>query len=618
MSGNDARNNTGEELAFLRRRVTDLEEAESQRRRYEENLLSSERKYRTIFENTGTATILIEDDMLISMVNTEFEKLSGVSRADIEGKMSWPAFIVEEDRAFMIEYHRLRRGDPDAAPRNYICRLMNSDGEVRQCFMTVALITGTRQSVASLLDITERIKAEEALRESEEKYRLLVETMNDGLGIQDRNGVITYVNERICRMMGYSREEIIGKPTIDLLQEASKGVWRSQQFSRTKNQYEPYEVAWKNKEDEIIHTIVSPRPIYDAAGNFTGSFAVFTDITARKKAEEALRLSEDMFSKAFRSSPDSITISTVDTGRFIDVNDSFLTITGYARDEVIHHTVHELRIWPDEEYRKNLIARLLSEGRLRNMEVNFRVKSGEMRIGIYSAEIIELQGETCLISVFADITEQRRLEKEILDISEAERRMIGQDLHDDLQQHLIGIEAMSILLEKRLVEKSSADAAVCSEIVQLLRESITKTRRMAKGLCPVYLNENALADSIRELAGNIESAFGVKCTVEAGGGVMISDNTTAAHLYHIIQEAANNAVRHGRATAIAISLVSEKGILTLRIRDNGVGIPEDAALRKGLGLNTMSYRARMIGASFDVRRDPSGGTVVSCSLNQKS
>ncbi|MBP7736817.1 MAG: PAS domain S-box protein [Spirochaetes bacterium] len=584
---------------------------------YDADLQSSERKYRTIFENTGTATILIEEDTLIAMVNTEFEKLSGVCRADIEGKMSWPAFIVEEDRDFMIEYHRQRRRDPDAAPRNYICRLMNSGGEVRQCFMTVALIPGTRQSVASLLDITERIKAEEALRESEEKYRLLVETMNDGLGIQDRDGNITYVNEQICRMMGYSREEIVGKPAIDLLQEASREVWRSQQFSRKKNRYDPYEVSWKNKEGEIIHTIVSPRPIYDATGDFTGSFAVFTDITARKNAEEALRLSEDKFSKAFRSSPDSITISTVGEGCFIDVNDSFLKITGYARDEVIGHTVLELWIWPDEEYRKGLIARLLGEGRLHNREVNFRVKSGEMRIGIYSAEIIELQGETCLISVFADITEQRRLEREILDISEAERRKIGQDLHDDLQQHLIGVEALSTLLEKRLLEKSSADAPLCAEIVQLLRESITKTRRMAKGLCPVYLNENALAESIRELAGNIESAFGVACTVETGDGVMISDNTTAAHLYHIIQEATTNAVRHGRATAIAISLVSEGGLLSLSVRDNGVGIPEDAALKKGLGLNTMSYRARMIGAGFDVRRDPSGGTIVSCSLNQK-
>ena len=429
-----------QELVTLRKRLRELEVSGVQQKKVEETLLQSERKYRTIFENTGTATILIADDTTIAMVNTEYENLSGFSREDIEGKRSWTEFIVEEDLAKMIEYHYLRRDDSHSAPRNYEARLMNSRGEVRYCYLTVALIPETSQSIASLLDITERIDAEEARRTSEERYRLLVETMNDGLGIQDENGIITYANDRICQALGYRREEIVGRPTIDFLINEYLGIW-NEQLSRRMDQYEPYEVAWRRKDGELLYTIVSPKPLFDAKGKYIGSFAIFTDITDRKKAEETIRISEEKFAKAFRSSPDAITISTLKEGRFIDVNDTFLRIIGRSREETIDHSVIELNIWPSPEYRRNLIGRLQEHGRLQNEEILFRGSNDDTRIGIYSAEMIDFQGEPCIISVFVDITEQKRLEKEILNISERERQKIGQDLHDDLQQHLIGIEA---------------------------------------------------------------------------------------------------------------------------------------------------------------------------------
>ncbi len=575
----------------------------------------SEKKYRTIFENTGAATILIGEDTTILMVNSEFEKLSGLPRKKIERVKSWQEFIDPVDVNRMLAYHYMRRAHADTSPRNYQCRLINRKGESRVCHMTVALIPDTKESVASLLDITEMIEAREALAGSEERYRLLVETMNDGLGVQDESGRITYVNQQIVDMIGFSREKIIGKTVLDFLHEDYHDIWRNSFLVEGHNQ--PFEVGWKKKDGEIIYTIVSPRPIYGRDGNFSGSFAVFTDITERKNAEEAVRQSEEKFSKAFRSSPDAITITKLVDGVFTDVNESFLRITGYGLDEIIGRSSVGLRLWRDKRYRDDLIAAVKKDGSIHNREIEFYVKSGEKRFGLYSAEVIRLGGDPYLLSSFSDITDQKRLGREILAISEKERRNIGQDLHDDLQQHLIGIEALASLLEGRLRKISPQDARSAEEIRGLVSEAVEKTRRMARGLCPIYLNENAIVPAIRDFAGNISEVFGVDCTFASDRKIIIRDNTTAVHLYNIIQESVNNAIRHGRAKKIAIRLRAAGGRIYLTVEDNGKGIGAALKTGEGLGINIMKYRAAVIGATLEIVGRKGGGTTVSCVINQK-
>lgn len=601
-------------LETLRQRVYELEASETQLKQTEDELQASEKKYRTIFENTGAATILIEADTTITMANTEFEKLTGFLRDEIEGKMSWVNFIHHEDRPRMVDYHHFRRMNPLSAPRNYKCRFINRSGRMLECYLTVAVLPGTSRSIASFLDITEIREAERALRAQEEQFRMLVDTMSDGFGVQDADGLITYVNDQVCEMLGYSREELVGTQAYEFLSENSKTIWLNEMLKRKENRYEPYEVTWQSHEGELIHTIVSPRPMYDADGNFIGSFAVFTDITSRKIAEERLRLSEEKFAKAFRSSPDAVAITTMKEGRFIDVNEGFLRITGYDRSEVIDHTSLNIGLWPSPEFRRDIMAQVVEKGGIKDVEVDFRVKSGEVHKIVYSAESIDLRGEPHVISVFADVTEQRRLEREILDIGERERQKIGQDLHDDLQQHLIGIEALALLLEKRLEQKSKTNAGLAHEMVALMREAITKTRTIARGLSPVYIDEGALFTAIRDLAKQVESIFGVSFRLDVSKAVQVKDNAAAVHIFRIIQEAVNNAVRHGKARHITITLKPKKGFITLTIADDGIGFPDELGQKKGLGLSIMRHRARMIGADLVIKKNPKGGTSVICQL----
>ena len=157
-------------------------------KKVENNLLESEIKYRAVFENTGTAMIIIEEDTTISLANAEVEKISGYSREEIEGKMKWTEFVMEEDIEKMQYYHSLRRNDPEAAPGNYELRLIDKYGNIKQISLTIAMIPGTKKSIASIIDITDRKQAERELQESERKYRELVQNANSIILRWNREG----------------------------------------------------------------------------------------------------------------------------------------------------------------------------------------------------------------------------------------------------------------------------------------------------------------------------------------------------------------------------------------------------------------------------------------------
>jgi PAS domain S-box-containing protein len=338
-----------------------------------------------------------------------------------------------------------------------------------------------------------------------------------------------------------------------------------------------------------------------------------TEILDRKQAEAALRVSEEMFSKAFRSSPHGICIMSLQDSVFIDVNESLLRSTGYSREEVIGKTATEIRLFPNEQEGPRLIRLLQTQGHVKDREVEFFRKDGEVRIGVLSAELIELAGEPAMLSAIEDVTDSRRLERDIMDVADGERQRIGQDLHDDLGPHLIGIEVLSKILSRKLKAKTLEEAVYADRIGNLIVEALDKTRSFARGLCPVHLVAHGLETALKELAEKTEEIFGISCVFKSDEWVLVHDNIVATHLFYIAQEAVQNAIRHGKADRILIELSSRDNTIALTIRDNGQGIPE-AIPGKGMGLRIMGYRARLIRSSLEIWRDAAGGTIVSCSL----
>lgn len=340
------------------------------------------------------------------------------------------------------------------------------------------------------------------------------------------------------------------------------------------------------------------------------------EILERKQAEEGLRLSEEMFSKAFRSSPNGICIISLKDGRFVNVNDTFLVSTGYAREEVIGKSAAQTRILGAENEAGSLMDSIDKNGRLLDHEMEILSKDGETRIGMLSAETIEIGDERCVLLTIEDITDRKRLEREIMEIGDRERQRIGQDLHDDLCSHLIGIEVLSEVLNRRLQEKASDEAAYAGKIRVLISEAIEKARGLARGLCPVHLVAYGLESSLRELCMTVGEVFELSCKfICKEDTVLIHDNTVATHLFYIAKEAVQNALKHGRARRITVDLSRDNGIIGLRVLDDGCGIREGVGT-KGMGLRIMSHRAKMIGASFEARRNPDGGTIVECFVRE--
>ncbi|PIE56898.1 MAG: hypothetical protein CSA34_00925 [Desulfobulbus propionicus] len=205
--------------------------------------------------------------------------------------------------------------------------------------------------------------------------------------------------------------------------------------------------------------------------------------------------------------------------------------------------------------------------------------------------------------------EMERLERQIIAVSEQERAAIGRDLHDDLGSHLSGIEMLSRALQKKLEKEHSPHSDQLGTVRTLIREAIEKTRSLAYGLYPVHVIEQGLEASLEKLAAEIENLFSTHCTVHCDGKLQWADNNTANHVYYIIREAAFNAARHGQPDTVAISTKAEEEQLWVVISDDGCGF-DTATGQKGIGLYTMQYRAKAVGATLHIESKLGQGTLV--------
>jgi PAS domain S-box-containing protein len=366
-------------------------------------------------------------------------------------------------------------------------------------------------------------------------------------------------------------------------------------------------LAIRNR-DEIGNLAVYYNDFMDRLQHYSQKLEA--EVAERRKTAEALQKSEEMFSKAFRSSPSGIFIARLGGHQVINANDSFLQLIGRTHRHVMGKTLTELQFFRNADDLQRLVRTLAEQGSLRDMELAFVTSEGEARTGIVSAETVHIWGESCMLCAVEDLTETQRLEREIIDISESERQQVGQYLHDDLCSHLLGIEVLHKVLRQKLGAIGYPELAAVDRIRDLIREAIAKTRRISRGLCPVNIAENGLELILRELCGDIQEIYGVTCDFELDQQVVLEDIVMATHIYYIAREAAYNAVKHGRADTITLSLKHHGTYAELQIRDNGRGIPKSLKLT-GMGIRIMHYRARRIGAELGARRLGDTGSLVS-------
>lgn len=213
-----------------------------------------------------------------------------------------------------------------------------------------------------------------------------------------------------------------------------------------------------------------------------------------------------------------------------------------------------------------------------------------------------------------EIAARRRLEKEILEISEREQQRIGRNLHDDLGQRLVGISYLSHLLANKLESTASPEAEQAVKITALLNEALALTRSLARGLHPVALKSGGLSAALGDLAARTSEIFQINCRFIAPSAEPWLPDSVATHLYRIAQEAVTNGVNHGKARGILIELVTQPGRASLSITDNGSGMPRPGPRCKGMGLRIMNYRADVIGGTLAFSTPQNGGCIVTCTI----
>lgn len=310
-------------------------------------------------------------------------------------------------------------------------------GEVRSVQISADLITlnGETCILALCQDITDRKRQEAELRHSEQRSRTLLEAMRVGISTWGPDGRCRLVNSALLEMTGMTSDQFIGKtgaeigPAYSEDEKEIPGPLRPAALAKATRQPIRKQVLGLRTpdSDQLLWVLTDAVPEFTPEGEFKGLICSYTDITGLKRAEEQTRISQEMFSKAFHSSPDSVTITTMAEGRYVEVNEGFTRLFGWRREEVIGRTVFELGIWPEPAGRELLKRALRDQGQVRQMELQFRTKSGQLRTILHSADVIELNGQACMLSVTDDITDWKQAQ-EALRLSEKRFRTLVQSL----------------------------------------------------------------------------------------------------------------------------------------------------------------------------------------------
>ena len=344
-------------------------------------------------------------------------------------------------------------------------------------------------------------------------------------------------------------------------------------------------------------------------------------LTELQKAREALKETEDRARGVLETAVNAI-ITINERGVIETVNPATERIFGYTAEEMIGQPVNMLMPNPYRDQHDGYIARYLETGERKiigiGRETVARRKDGSIFPVDLSVGEVRLASGRIFTGIIRDITDRKFLEQKILDISEEEQQRIGQDIHDDLCQQLAAIGCLSQVVQQKLRNSDSEEARSMEQIVRLLSQANARAREMSRGLVPVVLESEGLMSALSELASGTEKIFRVSCRFWCEEPVLVRDNKVATQLYRIAQEAIGNAIKHSHADRIEITLLAQNAKFILRIRDNGIGIPDHSPGRgTGLGLLTMTHRARMLGGQLNVGPDEFGGTQVECIVPQR-
>jgi PAS domain S-box-containing protein len=654
----------------LREMIARLEQEIRARRATEQALRESEERYRTLFDLAPGGILLADSAGRIHEANHALRASLGYTPEEIV-HLSATRLYQKPDRHFRARQFLawLRKaGRTDEIE----CCLRRKDGSLFPAALQVSRVDlhGRRALLTIFQDLTRRKQAEKriegvatllglfATKTSRQEYldavvRLLrdwCECQGAGIRLFDGQGHLPYVAS-----VGFSRQYLKLENAVDLESDAcvcvralqgrsgpegapgegSGGAFVCNQLSQLAAETDSGAPAWRRSPcvrfgyESVAHV---PIRIH---GRVTGSLYVadrrpgrvpaptveFIESVAhmvgealhRFRVEEDLRESEARFRSLFESHHAVMLLLEPESGAIVDANPAAARFYGYGRERLRRMEVGDLN--PRSRSGAEADRRLAGSGEGGLFVMPQRLARGDVRIVEVHSSPVTVGGRHLLFAIIHDITERKQLEKRVLEIGDEERQRMGRDLHDSLGGHLAGVALVAQALVRNLAGRSVGEAtSLAEEIVRGLNEAVGQTRSIARGLCPVGIGAFGLVSGLQEYAASVARLFRVGCHFEARGDIAIPNEVVASHLYRITQEAVNNALRHGKARRVQIRLVRQEAGLQLRIRDDGRGLARPRKRATGMGLQTMKYRADVIGAQIETRSRRGKGTEVLCWL----
>jgi len=559
----------------------------TERKQTEEALRESEENYRHLFENATEGILIAQDDRLVR-VNPLLAEMLGHPAGYIMAR-PFTDFIHPDDRE-MVQDRHIRRMLGEDIPRRYEFRVINGEGAVRWAEITATRITwsGRPASLSYIVDITERRRAEEALLESQENYRRIVDTAAEGIWQIDEQSRITYVNRRMADMLGYTRGEMVGADVTSFMPpgEHVDSVFRKDQ--QRKGVVDHFERQYIRKDGSILWTRVAITPIIGSDGTYHGSFAMLSDITDRKEAEAALRESEERLALALSAANEGIWDWNLVTNTAY-FSPQYYQMLGYEPNEFpAGYEAWRSLVHPDdiERCEREIFA---SIGQMEGFSIEFRLRmhDGAWKWILGRGKLVERDAQGIpvrMVGTHVDITDRKQAE-EALRLAHHKISLLGSITRHDIQNQLAALNGFLELVQEEISDPAyehhfSRITHATGRIADIVR--FNKTYEQVGVHTPAWHEVRLLAESAAR-----QGSSGIPLVNELPPGTAILADPLVHTVFANLME---NAVRHGgTVSVIRFRAGQREGDLVIACEDDGSGIPaaeKEKIFAREFGKNT--------------------------------
>lgn len=615
-------------LFFLIKRQQRLWILEEQKNRTKEEELNRLHLERFNSVTSSTNDILWDWDIINNKVwrNENYEKLLGYPSEEtaISDTSSWINYLHETDRFKMKEMlEQALNGSESYVEGEY--RIITKDQRILNIRDRGHIYRDENgkaiRMVGSMQDITSLRNSQRLLEQSEQHYRNIVETAHEGIWQIDEHGFTTFVNSALTNMIGFSKDEILGKSVLDFVYEEDIPAAKEKMKAHLRGDKLQFEFKLKQKNGKPIWILAKGAPVFEN-GYYKGSIGMLSDITASKEFTEKIQESEQNYKLIFKENPMPIWVFNLEDFYFLAVNDAALKHYGYTRTEFLKMKVTEIR--PQSEVTKFLAFHKKGNHSIKNAGIWKHVKKGGEIIDVeIVTQRILYDGIDAQLVLINDVTEKLKKEAELQQsyreirslamhlqhVRDDERKRIARDIHDELGQKLTAVKMDLAWLEKQLEKVNSHLQFKVHETLGFVDESNLSIRRILNELRSDFLSQFSTRDAIKWMAAQFEKQNGIIVELNIEDDFHELSEEVSNCIYRIIQESLTNIVKYANAANVYIHLHKENNEISLCIEDDGNGF-DTVSVRtdRSYGLLGMKERVASIDGNLNIQSAPGKGT----------